>query len=115
MTRAATVREYYELVDANEYAELVALFAPDVVYERPGQPPLEGREELLAFYREGRPLEEGSHTIHAVVPDGDTVAVRGTYSGLQGGETVEFGFADFHQFEDGLIARRHTFTDRDEV
>lgn len=111
----ATVRKYYELVDAEQYDDLVALFAEDVRYERPGQGALEGREAFREFYHEGRPLEEGSHEVHAVVVDGETVAVRGTFSGRQDGTTVEFGFADFHEFEDGEIARRYTFTDRDEV
>ncbi|KTG09862.1 hypothetical protein AUR64_09540 [Haloprofundus marisrubri] len=111
----AVVREYYDLVDAAAYDDLVALFSEDVSYERPGQNDIDGREALLAFYEEGRPLEAGSHAVHDVVVSGDTAAVRGSFSGLQNGETVEFGFADFHEFEDGEIARRYTFTDRDEV
>lgn len=115
MTPEQTARRYYELVDAGEYEALAALFAPDVVYERPGQANLEGRDALRRFYEEERPLSEGSHEVHTVVADGDRVAVRGSFSGLQDGDRVEFGFADFHEFEDGLIARRYTFTDRDEV
>jgi ketosteroid isomerase-like protein len=115
MTREETVRRYYELVDAGEYEQLVSLFDPDVVYERPGQTAITGRSALRAFYEDGRPLSDGSHELHAVVPDGDTVAVRGTFSGRQDGETVSFGFADFHEFDGELIARRYTFTDRDEV
>lgn len=114
-TPESTVREYYDLVDAEAYEELVALFAADVRYERPGQDAIEGRNALHAFYRDQRPLEEGTHEIHDVVVDGRTIAVRGTFSGTQHGETVAFDFADFHEFEDGKIRRRYTFTDRDEV
>ncbi|MFD1633634.1 nuclear transport factor 2 family protein [Haloplanus ruber] len=115
MSNAETVREYYDLVDAEEYDDLVALFAPDVTYERPGQSPIEGREELRRFYEEERPLSKGSHEVHTVVSDGDTVAVRGSFSGRQGDRQVAFGFADFHELENGQIVRRYTFTDRDEV
>lgn len=115
MSHEATARHYYELVDEGDYDALVALFSDDVVYERPGQPPIEGREALREFYEAGRPLSNGEHELHAVIPDGDTVAVRGTFRGEQNGDTVEFGFADFHEFEDGDIARRYTFTDRDSV
>ena len=115
MNPESKVRRYYDLVDAGEYEKLVALFASDVVYERPGQEAIRGREALRAFYEDGRPLSDGSHDLHSVVRDGDTVAVRGTFEGEQGGETVSFGFADFHEFVDGEIARRYTFTDRDEV
>lgn len=114
-TPEATVREYYDLVDAEEYDDLVALFAEDVRYERPGQGAIEGRAALRKFYLDGRPLEDGSHEVHDVVVDGETVAVRGTFSGTQNGESVSFDFADFHEFEDGKIRRRYTFTDRDEV
>jgi len=109
------VREYYELVDAERYDALVALFAENVRYERPGQGAIEGRDALEEFYLAGRPLEDGTHEIHDVVVDGETVAVRGTFTGRQNGERVAFGFADFHEFEAGTIARRYTFTDRDEV
>ncbi|WP_224332345.1 nuclear transport factor 2 family protein [Haloprofundus halobius] len=111
----AVVREYYDLVDAGQYDDLVALFSEGVRYERPGQEAIEGRDALLAFYEKGRPLEDGSHEVHDVVVDGDTAAVRGTFTGRQNGDDVTFGFADFHVFEGGEIARRYTFTDRDEV
>ena len=115
MSHEATVRRYYELVDAAEYDALVELFTEDVVYERPGQETIEGREALRTFYEEGRPLSNGEHELHAVVPDENTVAVRGTFRGEQDDESVELGFADFHEFEDGAIARRYTYTDRDTV
>jgi ketosteroid isomerase-like protein len=110
------VRAYYDYVDAEDYESLFGLFADDVVYERPGQPAIEGMDDFRAFYEEGRPLEDGSHEVHDVVADGDMVAVRGSFSGVQGGDEVSFGFADFHEFgDDGRIVRRYTFTDRDTV
>lgn len=115
MEPKAVARRYYDLVDAGENEELVALFTEDVVYERPGQDRIEGEDALRRFYEEERPLSDGEHELHSVVAEGDTVAVRGTFRGKQGGETVELGFADFHEFEDGEIARRYTFTDRDTV
>ncbi|WP_323172086.1 nuclear transport factor 2 family protein [Natrialba sp. PRR66] len=111
----AVVRDYYDAVDAERYDELVSLFTDDVRYERPGQGAITGREELREFYLTGRPLEDGSHEIHDVLVDGTTAAVRGTFSGVQDGERVEFDFADVHELEEGQIARRYTFTDRDEV
>ena len=110
------VRRYYDLVDEERYQELFDLFAGDVVYERPGQDPLEGIAEFERFYLEDRPLKDGSHTLYDVVIEGDTAAVRGSFSGRQNGESVTFGFADFHTFdESGKIAFRYTYTDRDTV
>jgi uncharacterized protein len=111
----SVVEEYYEAVDDECYDDLVALFSEDVRYERPGQGAITGREKLREFYLEGRPLEDGRHEIHDIVVEGATAAVRGSFSGRQRGGSVEFGFADFHEFEDEKIARRYTFTDRDKV
>jgi ketosteroid isomerase-like protein len=114
--RPDAVRSYYEYVDEGAHEDLFALFADDVVYERPGQEPIEGIEAFRQFYREGRPLSDGEHAVHDVVADGDTVAVRGEFSGRQGQTRVSFGFTDFHVFdEDGSIAHRYTYTDRDTV
>lgn len=111
-----TVRRYYRLVDAGAYDDLVGLFADDVRYDRPGQGTIEGIDALERFYRDERPLSEGSHELRTVVVEDGTAAVRGVFSGRQGDETVSFGFADFHAFDDdGRIAHRVTYTDRDEV
>jgi ketosteroid isomerase-like protein len=110
------VRNYYDRIDAEDYEAVFALFADDVTYERPGQSNLSGLEEFREFYLEDRPLEDGEHEVHDVTVGGDTVAVRGEFTGTQGDEEVSFGFADFHRFdEDGLITERWTYTDRDEV
>lgn len=113
--REAVVRRYYRLIDAGDIEELVALFAEDVTYVRPGHEAIVGRDALERFYRNERPLEAGSHEVDAVLVDGDRVAVRGRFSGRQGDRQVTFGFADFHEFEGEHIARRYTYTDRDTV
>lgn len=111
-----TVRRYYRLVDAGAYDDLIGLFADDVRYDRPGQGTIEGIDALERFYREERPLSDGHHEVETVLVDDGTAAVRGTFSGRQDGESVSLGFADFHTFDDdGLIAHRVTYTDRDEV
>lgn len=111
-----TIRGYYDAVDAEDYDAVCDCFAPDIVYERPGQQAIEGIDALEMFYREERPLSEGSHTLHGVHVDGDTVAVRGSFEGVQNGDRVAFGFADFHELdEQGRIHRRYTYTDRDTV
>ena len=110
------VRQYYEYIDAEDYESVFSLFAEDVTYERPGQANLSGMAEFREFYLEDRPLEDGEHEIYHVVADGDTVAVRGEFSGTQGDGEVSFGFADFHRFDDaGRITARWTYTDRGEV
>jgi len=114
MSHRELARAYYDAVDDDRVDDLLALFADDVTYERPGQASIEGKDALATFYREERALD-GEHELHDVVVDGDRVAVRGTFAGEQAGDPVEFGFADFHFVADGVIAERHTYTDRDTV
>jgi len=114
MSHGELVREYYDAVDEDRVGDLLALFADDVTYERPGQPSIEGKDDMATFYHDERALE-GEHELHDVLVDGDRVAVRGTFTGTLDGDDIEFGFADFHHVEDGVIVERHTFTDTTET
>jgi ketosteroid isomerase-like protein len=110
------IHAYYDAVDDGRIDDLLALFADDVVYDRPGQPSIDGKDDLEAFYRRDRPLSEGRHEVRDLLVDDDKVAVRGTYSGVQDGTDVELGFADVYLFDaDGLITERFTYTDRDTI
>jgi ketosteroid isomerase-like protein len=116
MSIESRVRAYYDHVDDEAYEDLFDLFSDSIVYERPGQDDIHGMDAFRRFYLEERPLEEGRHTLHDVVVDGDTVAVRGTFTGVQNGSRVEFGFADFLVFDDEMeITHRYTYTDRDSI
>jgi hypothetical protein len=110
--RRAVVERYYDHVDDGDVPALLALFAEDVVYDRPGHDTIEGRDALERFYREDRPLSDGTHELATVVVDGQTVAVEGRFTGRQDGDPVTLGFADVHTFADGVIVRRKTYTDR---
>lgn len=110
------IREYYEYVDEEAYDDLFSLFAEDIVYHRPGQEPIEGMDEFQNFYHEIRPIERGSHTVADLTVDDNTIAVRGQFSGVLDGQQVEFGFADFHRFnDDGLVEERWSYTDTGRV
>jgi ketosteroid isomerase-like protein len=109
------VRKYYEYADAEQYDDLLACVAEEIRYERPGQQAIEGRESLRSFFVEERSIEDGSHKIEDIVVEDDTIAVRGSFSGVLGDQEVTIGFAAFHELDDGEIARQYAFTDRDEV
>ena len=107
----AAVRRYYTLVDADDVPGLVALFAPDAVYRRPGYEPLTGRDALTAFYRGARVIASGRHTIETEVAAAAGVAVHGRFRGtLKDGTSRELRWADFYTFTpEGLFATRDTF------
>ncbi|QQS02162.1 MAG: nuclear transport factor 2 family protein [Austwickia sp.] len=107
----ASVRRYYALVDADDVPGLVALFAPDAVYRRPGYEPLRGRDDLTAFYSGARVIASGRHTIETEVAGPTGVAVSGRLAGvLKDGTARELRWADFYTFTpEGLLATRDTF------
>ncbi|MER7047178.1 nuclear transport factor 2 family protein [Streptomyces jumonjinensis] len=105
------VRRYYELVDAGDVPALVALFAPDARYRRPGYRPMVGHAELKRFYLDQRVIRSGVHTLDTVVAADDEIAVHGLFRGaLHDGGRVELRFADFFRMTpQGRISSRDTF------
>ncbi len=110
--RADVVRRYYKLVDARALDDMLALFADDVVYRRPGYDPLRGIAELRTFYAQDRVIADGAHTLASLVEDGDRVAVEGKFRGtLRDGRKACVRFADFFVVRGGRITRRDTYFD----
>lgn len=105
------IRRYYELVDANDVTEMVALFQPEAVYCRPGYPELAGHADITDFYAHQRKFRSGSHSLTAVLDTGARVAVHGRFRGvLHDGSTMELRFADFFEIgDDGRFSRRDTY------
>ncbi|MER7849866.1 nuclear transport factor 2 family protein [Kitasatospora sp. NPDC096077] len=105
------VRTYYKLVDAQDVEGLIALFAPDAVYRRPGYDPMRGHDGLRVFYTGQRVIESGRHTITSLTAQDDRVTVSGVFEGrLRDGKDVSLEFADFFTLTpEGLFQRRDTF------
>jgi steroid Delta-isomerase len=111
-TAEYVVRRYYELVDARDFAAMAELFASDVVYRRPGYDPMVGLEQMLTYYRSVRVIVSGKHHLHAVLSDGSSVAVAGTFYGqVKDRGHVSQGFADFFSIAEGKINARSTYFD----
>jgi len=108
---AAKVAGYYRLVDAGDVAGIVALFAPDGVYERPGYEPFAGRAAIERFYRGERVIASGAHTIDRLVREGEAVVAEGRFEGrLRSGAVASVRFTDIWRFApEGLVAHRTTY------
>ncbi|MER7757850.1 nuclear transport factor 2 family protein [Kitasatospora sp. NPDC097643] len=104
-------REFYALIDTDDVTGLVARFAPEAAYHRPGYDPLVGRERLRRFYAEERVIKEGRHQLERVVQADGLTAVHGSFRGtLRDGRPAAHRFAEFFELTaDGLIERRDTF------
>lgn len=108
-TLSGTVRGMFAAIDAADWEALERCFHPDVVYERPGLEPLVGRDRLLRYYREERPIVRGRHDLeHVVVQDGAGASWGRLEAVLADGTEAAEGFADVYEFADGLIRRRRT-------
>ena len=105
------IRHCYALVDSNAVDDLVALFAPDAIYCRPGYPELVGHADITRFYAHQRKFRAGAHTLTAVLDAGRRLAVHGSFRGeLHDGSAMDLRFADFFTVgADGRFTRRDTY------
>jgi ketosteroid isomerase-like protein len=100
--------ELFEAVDANDWSALERIFAPAVIYERPGYGPFLGRERVIHFYQCERVIQ-GKHVIEAIVASDNRAACWGRFIGRkQDGTEVDERFADVYTFEQGKIIMRRT-------
>ncbi len=110
-TGAALAHEFYRRVDAGDIDGLVAMFAEDAEYHRPGYPPVLGQAGMDHFYRYERVIAGGEHTLDGVAVSGTEVAVRGSFAGTKrDGSPARHRFAEFFTLSaDHRFSRRETF------
>jgi len=113
MTDPGQILRYYPLVDAKDITGLLSVFDHDIVYHRPGYPPIVGLADLRRFYQRTRVIAAGRHMITNVVRDrpAGKIAVEGTFEGqLQDGSAASLRWADFWATRpDGRATRRDTY------
>jgi ketosteroid isomerase-like protein len=106
----ALIARLFRCVDARAWDALTKVFAHNIVYERPGYPPLLGFQEVLHFYRELRVVASGEHHLHDIIIDEDRGACWGRFVGQhKDGSAIEEGFADVYTFKAGKITTRRTY------
>lgn len=99
----------FAAVDGADIAGLLLGYADDVVYERPGYPPIAGREALDHFYRVERTIAVGRHTIEGVLCDNGHGAAWGRFEGVsRTGDRLTERWCDTYVFERDLIVFRRT-------
>ena len=104
------VHEMYRVVDDRAWEALTRFYSENCCYERPGFPLIVGRAGLLEFYRNVRPIKSGTHRLHAVLEDRESLCAVGLFSGvLRSGRRIELEFSDFYRMSSGLIACRKTY------
>ncbi|MEU0156106.1 nuclear transport factor 2 family protein [Micromonospora fulviviridis] len=102
---------YYRMVDTDDIDGFVALFEPDLRYDRPGAGQIVGRAALERFYRAQEPVASRVHVLSACLREGRHLAAHGVAERVSlDGQQTTIGFADFFTVSDaGLFAYRRTF------
>jgi len=102
-------RRMFSAIDAQQFDTLHEFFTSDVVYERPGYPPIRGLPALEHFYRNVRIIDSGCHDLWHVVGDPVAAACWGRFTGRsRQGDPLDERFADVYELRDGKIALRAT-------
>jgi len=91
----AQTKNYFEAVQAGDWAGVMAIYAEDAVLMPPNSPTIEGRANVQAFFDAFPPLSNFSMKIVEIEGQGDIAYVRGTYTMTltpEGGEAItDFG------------------------
>lgn len=99
----------FAAVDEPDLDALLVRYADDVVYERPGYPPIVGRDALEHFYYVERRIAVGQHTIEGVLCENGRGAAWGSFEGLsRTGDRLAERWCDVYAFERDLIVFRRT-------
>ena len=100
-------RMLYRAIDESDWSVLESLMHPACEHEESGFLPFRGRDAVVNFYRNVRPIARGEHIIEFVAQDGDRMFCCGRFVGKRrDGIEVSLLFADVIQFENRKI-RRH--------
>lgn len=104
----APVSQYYDAIDADEYAALASVLQPAFVHVRPDRT-IRGRDAFVQFMRESRPRNDTEHRIDASYRGNDgSVAIQGTLA-TETGESL-FAFVDLIELTESQLRSVWTYT-----
>ena len=97
-------------IDARDWQALGALLTEDSRYTVSGYPSFAGRDAVLHYYRELRPIASGSHRIDGVVAEPGHAVSWGRFAGVKtDGTTVDVLFADVLELSGSCIQARQVY------
>lgn len=83
-----------------------------VVSTQPLFPPAYGRDEFLDRFREVFSIISNmTGVVEAWAGNGNSVFIKGVFSGSMGDTPIEFTVCDYFVIEDGLIVKRESYFD----
>lgn len=97
-------------IDAAEWTVVEALFHPQAEYEVSGHLPLRGREAIMNYYRNVRPIRKGEHLVEGMAVEGTHGTCWGRFNATQkDGVEISVLFADIMTFEERKIRKRRVY------
>jgi ketosteroid isomerase-like protein len=106
----ALIATLLTVIDRRDWAGLSDLVTDDVVYHRPGCPPIEGTDAFVGFYRRRCIVSAGRHHVDRCVSADGQGFCWGRFDGMShAGVPLNEIFADWYEIRAGRIARRRTF------
>lgn len=97
--RDRLVDAYFQALDDEEYSQLDSAFTEDVTYQLPDET-INGRDELMAYFRERREPTNTTHEVTRRIHDDGGSAVEGYVTGeMPDGSAFEGRFADVFAFD----------------
>ncbi len=110
------VRRYYSCADHQDLPTMFSLFDERLLYKRPGHAALVDKATFMDFYRSGRIIDVGAHSLRAITVENDRVVVQGSFRETsESGAACEIEFADVFTVKDGKISELHTYFDREAI
>ena len=104
------MRMLLRAIDAGDWMVVEALFHPQAEYEVSGQRPMRGREAIINYYKNVRPIRKGEHLIESMTMDGNNGICWGRFNATrQDGTEISVLFADIMQFEQNKIRKRRVY------
>jgi ketosteroid isomerase-like protein len=101
------IQTMFDSIDRRQWDRLPDFFTDDVLYERPGYPPIVGIDQLARFYRDVRIVASGRHELLQIMVDGSTAACAGRFVGRdRSGQALDERFADVYTLRQGKVATR---------
>ena len=97
-------------IDNCDWDSLSKLLSTDTVYEVSGFPRFDGKDAVMDYYENIRPIESGEHTIDSIVAEENKAVCCGRFVGTKkNGELVDVLFADELGFENFRIKQRRVY------
>ncbi len=97
-------------IDNKDWASLSKLLCDDTVYEVSGFPRFDGKNAVMEYYENIRPIKSGTHIIESIISKGDKGVCCGIFSGVKmNGDRIDVMFADEISFKNFKIKQRRVY------